>query len=199
MAFGFGWFLREISGRGIATAGVKPERDVHAGPPEQTTEPRQLIVGQGVHGVNEHGLDALQPGLFAPKDAVENGKKKRFRFPGARSRGDDKGFFGPAGFQCPFPVAVEGVVFERPFKFGEAFMGQVRPNELLESLALSEIAGKGDKRPFNDDVGLVDIAVELFPELRVKEAVGRFDEPAIFVFEVLDDLGDGFFHGSEFG
>jgi hypothetical protein len=49
-------------------------------------------------------------------------------------------------------------------------------------IPLPEIAGEGDKRPFYDDVGLVDIAVELFPQLRVKEPVGRFDEPAVFVF-----------------
>lgn len=84
-------------------------------------------------------------------------------------RGDDKGFFCPAGFQGPFLVAVEGVVFERPFKFGEAFIGQVSRDKLLEALPLAEIPGKGDKRTFNDDVGLVDIVVELFAELRVKE------------------------------
>ena len=51
-----------------------------------------LVGGQGIHGVEDDGFDAGQPGLLGPEAVVEHGVQKALGFAGAGAGGDQGGF-----------------------------------------------------------------------------------------------------------
>jgi hypothetical protein len=87
--------LAQCQGRSIAVPGVQCERDLQSASAQQPSHALQLIVRQGVHRVDEDGLQTPDALGFAAEDPVQDGEQERLGLARAGPRGDDK--------RAPFP------------------------------------------------------------------------------------------------
>src|SRR5690606_29216818 len=111
--------LAQVEGGRVAVTRVEAEGNVQSAPAHQAAQALELVVGQRVHGVDEHGLKACDTLPFAPEDAVQHGQQKGFGFARTGSRGDYEGTAPAADPESPLLMGKERAVTKGPAKLQE--------------------------------------------------------------------------------
>ena len=177
-------------GRRLAISGVERERDGQARPSEQPAQTIELVVRQGVHRVEEDGLDALLSHSPETDAVIENGEQEAFGLSGSGSRGDK---VRPALGARPKGLLLvrEKAVFAK----GPSGLQQVGADHAVvrhrpQRLAQLKVVGQRDDRAAHHHVGLLQMLLELPLQVLVVEAVRGPQEPLVFLDDVPDRRAD---------
>ena len=173
-------------------ADVDAERNT--GPGQQVPEPQQLVLGERVHGVDDHGADARRRVLVPQRQALaDDGVEKALGLARAGACGHQCGPSLGDGPNRLFLVAVQ-VSDRLGNAFAEMRVQQPVGHQVLHRRALPERAGQADVRSLQQGrlPGLVqrEEVAHLAAKPLVHERIGRELVPQ----EAADDLlgvGDG--------
>ncbi len=181
--------------------GVAAEGDAGAG--QQLPQALQLIVGQGVHGVDDDGAHATPVPIPSParggrelaQAVIDDGDEECFSLAGASARGDD-GVAAPLrlppisgggmgrettdGFGLMLPELIEA-----PVSRGDARVEHAGGDQVVEGTADLERTSQGNKGLLPQELLLSHQLVELLAQCRVADREAGLDVAPVGVFDAV--------------